>query len=645
MTLVRVYGNLKYPQSDIPWANAQIVFTLDRGSFTNTTQYLSDRVVVETNSSGNFEVNLWANAEGLIPSAWKCQYPDGDSFTFVLSASNLNVNISSLRTSSEWEPPAGMYVLEGDPRLTNARPASSASDEAIGDRTADPTQVPTGNVGKLTQWISRFANRIAAITGKNWYDAPDITLASTKTRLDELDTAVASKLTVTGTPSSGQVPKFNGSAVVWSADESGSGSGSSDWNDITGKPTTLSGYGITDAVSSSDSRLSDARSPLAGSVSLTSLVSGFTLPWSQIGSTPTTIAGYGIADAVNTSDSRLNDQRIPTDASVTTAKLAPGLSVPWANVNKSGSSPADVGAEAAGTAASLITNHTNVIANPNPHPQYAINLETSPQTVTAGGLDTDRRWLHIAFDITIPRNFSFLLSRLNTDGLGSLASRIDVGTAGTSGGYIAATQTWVAAAFIMDAVQLATSSTLSDRGVYIRVLGGRPYTVSGLPPGCTVSDRGASQPGGLTTIANSPSSQATGILQVSSFQAANVQGTLSVLFGAIQSTSTTTGTLRLSGANAGIGLTGNINAGGYGAFGAGLGITATGARITDILTATLVISSPSSTQTMTVTGAQVGDHVLLSRGVGGFVSVANTVQFDSTGLSGVTVRATVLRVS
>lgn len=44
--------------------------------------------------------------------------------------------------------------------------------------TADPAQVPSGNVGKLVQWVSWIANRIKAITGgTNWYDDPPITLA------------------------------------------------------------------------------------------------------------------------------------------------------------------------------------------------------------------------------------------------------------------------------------------------------------------------------------------------------------------------------------------------------------------------------------------------------------------------------------
>ena len=58
------------------------------------------------------------------------------------------------------------------------------------------------------------------------------------------------------------------------------------WSTITSTPTTLSGYGITDAVSSTDARLTDARTPLAHNQA-----------WSTITATPTTLAGYGITDA------------------------------------------------------------------------------------------------------------------------------------------------------------------------------------------------------------------------------------------------------------------------------------------------------------------------------------------------------------
>lgn len=52
-----------------------------------------------------------------------------------------------------------------------------------GSRTIDPTQAPTGNAGTLRQLLDWFANRVRAITGKtNWYDAPDVTLATLAAR-------------------------------------------------------------------------------------------------------------------------------------------------------------------------------------------------------------------------------------------------------------------------------------------------------------------------------------------------------------------------------------------------------------------------------------------------------------------------------
>lgn len=59
---------------------------------------------------------------------------------------------------------------------------------------------------------------------------------------------------------------------------------------LTSKPTTLSGYGITDALSSS-----------------------YVPTWASITGKPTTLAGYGITDAVSSSDSRLTNTRTPTN--------------------------------------------------------------------------------------------------------------------------------------------------------------------------------------------------------------------------------------------------------------------------------------------------------------------------------------------
>lgn len=79
------------------------------------------------------------------------------------------------------------------------------------------------------------------------------------------------------------------------------------WSDITGKPTTLSGYGIT--VGWTD--ITDKPTTLSGygitvgwsdigSKPTTLTGYGITVGWSDIGSKPTTTAGYGITDAIST---------------------------------------------------------------------------------------------------------------------------------------------------------------------------------------------------------------------------------------------------------------------------------------------------------------------------------------------------------
>ncbi|MCP1355472.1 hypothetical protein [Aneurinibacillus migulanus] len=69
------------------------------------------------------------------------------------------------------------------------------TDVLIGDRTVDPTQAPTGNVGTLTQQLSWIANRLKAITGKtNWYDNPAITLESINTTISNLTNTYAKKV-------------------------------------------------------------------------------------------------------------------------------------------------------------------------------------------------------------------------------------------------------------------------------------------------------------------------------------------------------------------------------------------------------------------------------------------------------------------
>ena len=152
MTTVRVFGNIKYPESDLPWANARIFFVLERGSYTSSTQYPSKRVSTQADALGDFEIELWANGEGLRESNWRCVLPDGDNFVFVLSPNVSEVPFSSLRNSEPWIPPDGSggnslewtsltgnvlmspmkgYICQGDSLQTLTLPVSATPGKLI----------------------------------------------------------------------------------------------------------------------------------------------------------------------------------------------------------------------------------------------------------------------------------------------------------------------------------------------------------------------------------------------------------------------------------------------------------------------------------------------------------------------------------
>ena len=70
--------------------------------------------------------------------------------------------------------------------------------------------------------------------------------------------------------------------------------GASTWADLTGTPTTLAGYGITDGGSSAWADLTGTPTTLAGY----GITDGGSSAWADITDTPTTLADYGITDAV-----------------------------------------------------------------------------------------------------------------------------------------------------------------------------------------------------------------------------------------------------------------------------------------------------------------------------------------------------------
>tara|TARA_B110000037_G_scaffold187389_1_gene217938 strand:+ start:956 stop:3370 length:2415 start_codon:yes stop_codon:yes gene_type:complete len=90
----------------------------------------------------------------------------------------------------------------------------------------------------------------------------------------------------------GQVLTTDGSGVFTFTTVVSGGGGSNAWGDITGTPTTIAGYGITDAFNGAFSSLSGKPTTITGY----GITDAFNGVFSSLTGKPTTIAGYGITD-------------------------------------------------------------------------------------------------------------------------------------------------------------------------------------------------------------------------------------------------------------------------------------------------------------------------------------------------------------
>lgn len=100
------------------------------------------------------------------------------------------------------------------------------------------------------------------------------------------------------------------------------------WSGLTGTPTTLSGYGITDPIALTSGSYSNpswitslAYSKITGAPT--------TIAWSNVTSTPTTIAGYGITDAYTKTLSDARYSPIAGSSSIVTVGTLSGGSIPY----------------------------------------------------------------------------------------------------------------------------------------------------------------------------------------------------------------------------------------------------------------------------------------------------------------------------
>lgn len=168
MATRKVFGTI-HDSHDAPWANQRVTFVLRVGSFTSSAQYPRKRVETKTNAAGYFEVDLWANSDGLLPTTYQCKLPDADEFEFRLSNGATAVNLSELRglggistqapqTLLQQLEPYFLSQSEGDGRYRKLTDTISFGDLAGG---VSDGQIP-GTIARIDDVIARIAQHANA---------------------------------------------------------------------------------------------------------------------------------------------------------------------------------------------------------------------------------------------------------------------------------------------------------------------------------------------------------------------------------------------------------------------------------------------------------------------------------------------------
>jgi hypothetical protein len=138
----------------------------------------------------------------------------------------------------------------------------------------------------------------------------------------DINASAAIALTKLATVTAGRVVMGNASNVATATELTG------DLTLASNGVVTLSNSGVS-AATVNDSATSvtpitiDAKGRITGTGSAVTITPSF----NSLTDVPTTLAGYGITDAVDSSDVRLTDERVPTDDSVTDAKVSASAAI------------------------------------------------------------------------------------------------------------------------------------------------------------------------------------------------------------------------------------------------------------------------------------------------------------------------------
>ncbi len=217
---------------------------------------------------------------------------------------SLNSQLENLSDVSSTTPSTGQVLKWNGSTWT---PSADENDDTI--YTSFNTDFDTRLSGKSTTNLSEGTNKYftdtrvrnaISVTGDLSYNASTGVISFTET--DNYANADVDTHLNSGSATTGQILSWNGSDYDWIAN-----SGTPAWSAVTNKPTTISGFGITDAFDGAYSSLS-GKPTLPTNVSDLTNDSGFltSVPaqtFASLTSKPTTIAGYGITDSVTPTSS------------------------------------------------------------------------------------------------------------------------------------------------------------------------------------------------------------------------------------------------------------------------------------------------------------------------------------------------------
>jgi hypothetical protein len=201
-----------------------------------------------------------------------------------------------------------------------------------------------------------------------------------------------------------------------------------------------------------------------------------TIPWGDIDTKPTTLAGYGITDACTLYDARLSDNRTPLDGSVITAKLATD-SVTTIKIAAGAITAAKIGAgQVGGTQIANGAVGASQLATGSIGPSHfqAVSGPAFLARLSATG-SGDPAWSAIGFGTIVRRKAS---------GDAAAAPDVELGTTGSGGGSLKVFHTAskyveikTGAVPFLSYVDANTETAIKDTGTIINKRGGDSFSV------------------------------------------------------------------------------------------------------------------------------------------------------------------------